>query len=241
MHRRPEFARVRGMLGKSAYFRNLDAGVLDGFAELCRLRRLRDGALASSVRSKMNELWIVLGGALRLSGVTSDGEEFVYAILGRGSFYGLGHVIQSVPTIMDVHAYGDTELAAMDGAALIAMLDRSPKLWRDVCCMLLTHRLTLAVALIRDLSVAPLGQRIAQRLLGQAMSAAGDIDGSGAPIELRITQGDLGRMLGASRSKVNAKLKSFEARGLIKVGYRTLALTDPGGLRKISGPDLFAF
>src|SRR5712671_1071495 len=128
MQRRPEFARVRGMLGKSAYFRNLDAGVLDGFAELCRLRRLRDGALASSVRSKMNELWIVLGGALRLSGVTSDGGEFIYAILGRGSFYGLGHVIQSVPTIMDVHAYGDTELAVMDGAALIAMLDRSPKL-----------------------------------------------------------------------------------------------------------------
>jgi len=239
MQRRPEFTRIRAELARSMHFRALAPEDLDRLAELCHLRHLRDGQVAGRADQPLNELWIVLHGALRLSTITVTGEEFVYAMLGRGSFYGLAHVIDGVNTIVDARANGPTELAAVDGREFLDLLDRRPRLWRHVV-RILTRRLGLAMSVIRDLSVASLEERIARRLLGQALSSGLDLGGPQA-VELRLTQADLGRMLGASRSKVNAALKHFEREGLVKVGYRTIKLDDLAGLRGIAGSDVFAF
>ena len=239
MQRRPEFARIRAELARSMHFRALAPEDLDRLTELCRLRRLRDGQRLSGVGEHLNELWIVLHGALRLSTTTASGEEFIYAMLGRGSFYGLAHLIDGLNTIAEACAYGPTELAVVDGTGFLRLLDERPQLWRHVV-RILTRRLGLAMSVIRDLSVAPLEQRIARRLLGQALSSGLDVGGPSA-VELRLTQSDLGRMLGASRSKVNATLKHFERQGLVKVGYRTIKLDDLAGLRGIAGSDVFAF
>ena len=75
---------------------------------------------------------------------------------------------------------------------------------------------------------------------GQAMSAGNDISASQAT-ELRITQADLGRILGASRSKVNAELRRLERDGLLRLGYRSVTLADRARLRKLAGPDVLAF
>ena len=213
---------------------------LDGLAGLGRLRRLRDGEAAGAEGQPLNELWIVLEGGLRLSTVTAGGDEFVYAVLGPGSFYGLGHVISdSRNTIADARAFGSTELAIIEGAPFLAMLERNPRLWRHFAG-LVVRRLSLAMSVIRDFSVAPLRQRIARRLLGQAMSGGADVIGNAA-VEVRINQSDLGRMLGASRSRVNAELKRMEGEGLLEIGYRTVTLVDLLRLHEIAGPELFAF
>lgn len=239
MQRRPEVARIRATLAKSAHFRELAPAQLDRLAELSELRRLRNGALAGAMAKPVKELWIVVSGGLRLGGVTPDGDEFLYAVLGPGSFYGLGNIILGSVSIAEARAHGATELAALEGGRLLALLDAEPRLWRHFC-RLLVHRLTVAMSVIRDLNLAPLRQRIAQRLLGQVL--AGASDGTGlAPSELRLTQSELGRMLGSSRSKINAELKALEQEGLLRLSYRSIALLDPGRLRSIAGPDVFAF
>jgi CRP-like cAMP-binding protein len=239
MGSRPEFTRIRGLLQKSLHFRDLQAAELDRLAELGRLRRLRDGEQVAVAGQPLNELWIVLQGGLRLSTVTERGEEFVYAVLGPGSFYGLGNVVGARNAITDARAFGATELAIIEGGALLAVLDGNPRLWRHVAG-LLVRRLSLAMSVIRDMSVASLEQRVVRRLLGQAMGGGADITGT-ASIELRVNQSDLSRMLGSSRSRVNAELKRMEAQGLIAVGYRTVKLVNLARMREIAGPEVFAF
>ena len=239
MGQRPEFTRIRALLEKSLHFRDLMPAELAGLAELGRLRRLRDGEPASAEGRPLDELWIVLQGGLRLSTLTAGGDEFVYALLGPGSFYGLSHVITGRNTLADARAFGVTELAIIDGEPFLAMLDANQRLWRHFAG-LVVRRLSLAMSVIRDFSVAPLEQRIARRLLGQAMGGGIDITGSAA-IELRINQSDLGRMLGASRSRVNAELRRMESQDLLKIGYRTLSLVDLPRLHEIAGPEVFAF
>src|SRR5262245_12116938 len=239
MQPRPEVARVRAMLEKSLHFRELTPADREGFAALSRLRKLRDGELIGRVGQPIAEVWIVLDGGLRLSTVTETGEEFIYAVLGPGSFYGLGNVVGVMNSLTDARAFGPTELAIMDGEPLLALLDGNPRLWQHVA-KLMVRRLSLAMSVIRDFSVAPLDQRIVRRLLGQAMSGGADITGA-APIELRVNQSDLGRMLGSSRSRVNAELKRMEGGGLIEIGYRNLTLVDLPRLREIAGPEVFSF
>jgi CRP-like cAMP-binding protein len=238
MEKRSEAARIRVVLGRSIHFRELAAEDLDALAALGRMRNLRDGELAGS-QARPDQFWIVVTGCLRVSTVAPNGKEFVFAMLGPGSFFGLGNVLRGVGTPLDAHSAGATSLAVLDGTRLLALLDARPHLWRHMTT-LLHRRLTLAMTTLRDFSVAPLPQRIARRLLGQAISCGNDISGEG-PVELRVTQSDLGRMLGTSRSRINTALKRLENDGLLRVRYRAIHLVDFSRLRQVAGPDVFAF
>lgn len=239
MQRRPEFTRIRAALAHSVHFRELAPNDLDGLAQLGRVRHLRDGEAAVRAGQRQGEIWIVLSGCMRMSSVTPAGREFVYAMLGPGGFYGIGAVLSGVEATVDARAAGATSLIVIDGREFTALLDARPWLWRHVV-KLLHRRLNLAMAVVRDISIAPLGQRIVRRLLWQAMSSGSDI-ASDLKIELRLTQTDLGRMLGASRSKVNGELKRLERDGLLQVGYRTIKLAECARLRDLAGPEAFAF
>jgi CRP/FNR family transcriptional regulator, cyclic AMP receptor protein len=237
MQQRPESARVRTCLAASVHFRGLPADDLDRIAGLARISSLKDGQLLYREGGKLDSLWVVLRGSLRISS-TGDGEEFVYALLGAGSFFGLGYILSSRLLAVSASAYGATDVAVVDGTRFRELLDKSPRLWRHVGG-LLVNRLSLAMVAMRDISSAPLGKRIVRRLLGQA-SGRRDLHADGR-IELRVTQSDLAAMLGASRSKVNAELKRLESERMIELGYRTIALVSLPKLRELAGPDVFAF
>ena len=239
MQRTPEFARIRTCLAGSVHFSTLSAKDLDAIAALGRVVRLDEGRPLHDSSTEPASFWIVLSGCLRIASSDADGDEFVYALLGPGSFFGLGSVVVHAPLGVAAYAYGATDVAAIDGARFTALLEKTPGLWRHVA-MLLYRRLSVAMLVIRDISSAPLAQRIVRRLVGQAVSrGAGPFEGES--VELRVTQSDLAVMLGASRSKVNAELKRLEADGLIEVGYRAIALRDLARLRALAGADVFAF
>jgi CRP-like cAMP-binding protein len=119
------------------------------------------------------------------------------------------------------------------------LLDAHPRLWRHVT-VLLHKRLTHAMWAIRDNSVAPLKERLVRRLLALA-AGSGIALGPGTTVRLRLTQTDLGRMLGTSRSRINGILKRLERDGLVEAGYRTIALDDVAALYKLAGPEVFSF
>ena len=238
MQGRPEIARVRTCLAGSAHFRALQADDLDRLASLSRVHRLRDGQPLYKPDGTVDALWIVLSGSLRISSI-GDHEEYVYALLGPGSFFGLGFILGGQQGLSVVaSAYGATDVAAIDGSRFLQWLDQRPPLWRHFAGVLV-RRLSLAMLAMRDISSASLRERIVRRLLGQAISGGADLAGS--RIELRITQSDLAAMLGASRTKVNAELKALEQERLVKVGYRTVTLVNLAHLRSLAGPDVFAF
>ncbi|MEZ0309350.1 MAG: helix-turn-helix domain-containing protein [Ramlibacter sp.] len=50
-----------------------------------------------------------------------------------------------------------------------------------------------------------------------------------------MSQADLARMLGASRSKVNEELRRLQDAGLIRIGYGRINLLQCAGLSEIAG------
>jgi CRP/FNR family transcriptional regulator, cyclic AMP receptor protein len=236
MIRRPEFARIRAALTASAHFRALSAIDLDRLASLGRLQHLAHGARPTRGASD-DSLWVILNGAMRVSSETPGAKEYVYAVLGPGSFFGLSTAVNRAPLTIEARSFGRTELAAFPGAGLAELLADRPLLWRHVSQML-SRRLRLALLVLRDNSVAPLPERIARRVLAHALSS--DLRAR-AEVKVRMTQADLALMLGASRSKTNAALKNLEARGLIDAGYRGITIRDVPGLRAFAGTEVQAF
>ena len=237
MLRRREFGRIRSALASSTHFQALTGADLDRLAELGRLQRLRHAERAARPGASDDQLWIILSGAVRVSNVTPGTKEYVYAVLGPGSYFGLATAVRRAAFTADARAFGATDLAVFRGDALCAMLDERPVLWRHVTT-LLSRRLRLALLTLRDNAVAPLPERIARRLLGHALSS--DLRGLSA-VPVRMTQTDLALMLGASRSRTNAALKLLEGRGLLRAGYRGITILDLAGLRKVAGPGIYAY
>jgi CRP/FNR family transcriptional regulator, cyclic AMP receptor protein len=235
--RRREFARIRSALGASSHFHELPGADLDRLAQLGRLQRLRHAEHAARTGHRDDQLWIVLSGAVRVSTQPPGAREYVYAVLGPGSYFGLATAVRNAAFTADAHAFGATDLAAFSGPDLLAMLEEQPRLWRHISG-LLALRLRLALLVLCDNSVAPLPERIARRVLAHALST--DLRGL-AQVEVRMTQADLARMLGAGRSRTNAALKVLERRGLLKAGYRSISILDLPALRALAGPGIEAF
>jgi CRP-like cAMP-binding protein len=237
MLRRREFGRIRSALAASSHFKALAATDLDRLASLGRVQRVRHGERPAREGTPDDRLWIVLAGAVRVSSQLPGTKEYVYAVLGPGSYFGLADAVRGAAFTADARAFGVTDLAVFRGSALAAMLEENPRLWRHVS-ELLARRLRLALATLHDNSVAPLPDRIARRLLGHALSS--DLTGL-KQVAVRMTQADLARMLAASRSKTNAALKALEARGVLRAGYRGITLLDLPALRALAGPGVHAY
>jgi CRP-like cAMP-binding protein len=52
---------------------------------------------------------------------------------------------------------------------------------------------------------------------------------------VRLPQATLAQLLGATRPAVNRILKTLEAEGLIRLGYREIEAVDPQALERIAG------
>ena len=229
-------AAIRRTLEQSEHFRHVAARDLDRLAQLARRRRLHNDERVQSAGGYDGHLWIIVSGAVRISTSTPKGGEHVYAVLGPGNYFGLAAVIGKGVGTIDARAFGAAELAWIDGAALMRLLDDRPPLWRHFGA-LLSHRLMVALMLLRDNTAAALPERLVRRLLVllPAIEAA-----SGEPV-LPMTQADLARMVGTSRSRVNSELRRLESEGLVRSGYRGLALLDLPRLRTLAGKDMKAF
>jgi CRP/FNR family transcriptional regulator, cyclic AMP receptor protein len=227
---------IRRTLEQSEHFRHVAARDLDRLAQLARPRRLHNDERVHSAGSYDGHLWIVLSGAVRISTSTAKGAEHVYAVLGPGNYFGLAAVIGKGVGIIEARAFGATQLAWIEGAALMRLLDDRPPLWRHFGA-LLSHRLMVALMLLRDNTACALPERLVRRLLVLLPA----IEPASGELVLPMTQSDLARMLGTSRSRVNSELRRLESEGLVRSGYRGITLLDLPRLRALSARDMQAF
>jgi CRP-like cAMP-binding protein len=231
-----ESAAIRRTLEQSVHFHAVAARDLERLAQLARRRRLHHDERVENAGGYDSHLWIILSGAARISTSTAKGGEHVYAVLGPGNFFGLAAVIGKGVGTFDVRAFGATELAWIEGAALMRLLDDRPPLWRHFGA-LLSRRLMVALMLLRDNTACALPERLVRRLLVLLPA----IEATSAEPVLPMTQADLARMLGTSRSRANTELRRLESEGLVRSGYRGITLLDLPRLRALAGKDLKAF
>lgn len=233
MQRRPEYARIRLALAASVHFRDLPAATLDALAAAATIDRFENGGCVHRLGELPDRFWIVLEGSLMLYWVSASAVSVPVAIIGPGSFYSAASLVPGgTSSRTECRAEDDTSLAALAGADL-RKLQAKDGAFRDLVPRLLLARFQASLAFYADSVSASLEQKLARRLLGQAMATAHDANGP--DVEVRTTQSDLARMLGASRSKLNAELRRLEAAGVIRLGYRKLYLRDCEKLQAIAG------
>jgi len=194
-----------------------------------RVRRYPAEAVIFQEGDRGDSLHIVMEGSVRVSVLSSKGEEATVALLGPGEFVGDLALLDGRPRSASAVAAEPTRTLVVTRDDFRRWLAERPK-----AALVLLEALSLRVRrtdeVLADLTFLDLPRRLAKRLV--ALAADRPADGKGG-VKLRITQAGLASMLGVSRESVNKQLKDFERRRWVSLGRGSVTVLDDAALRSL--------
>lgn len=207
--------------------------VLNGLAAASRLGRYGKPSALTEESWSSREAIVVVSGRLMVVGVDTAGARFVLALHGPGEILGLVRMLDHIQFLYDFQVAQDTVLVHLPAAALMAVLDAHPVLWRDVS-MLALSRLHDVIARQQRRALGDTDSHLADMLLRLAASIGKPMAG-GAQLSLALSQTDLAAMMAMSRQTVNKALHLLRDAGVIEVAYGRIDILDFQALRRRAG------
>jgi CRP/FNR family cyclic AMP-dependent transcriptional regulator len=214
---------LRHRLRTNDWFRGCSDAMQDALIAHGRERRLRAGEPLFRQGSADGGVYAVLGGAISVQALDAPDEAPVLLVLEPCHWFGELALIDRLPRSHDAVADTDSLVWCVPQAALEAWLEAHPRQWREIA-QLASGKLRIAFQIF-DMEVrSPMTERVARRL---RLATLGWGWRRTAPREqLRLSQDQLARMLGTSRSSVNKSLRELERQGAIALHYGAIEVKD---------------
>lgn len=179
-----------------------------------------------------DQIFLLKSGVVKISMTTPDQREVILALLHPGDIFGELAMVDDAPRDHVAEAYEDSVLCAMSRDAMLRLIHETPELGFQIT-KLIGLRIRTFRSRIEELLCRSAHARVAHALLDLA-EHHGVRDAEGILIPLRLSQGDLGRLVGLSRETVNAILQEWREQNVLTMDRRTIRLRDPGRLRHMS-------
>jgi CRP/FNR family cyclic AMP-dependent transcriptional regulator len=179
-------------------------------------------------------LYVIDRGQVKLSTRAPGGRELLVAILGRGQIFGELEMFDGGPRGMTARTMEHVEAFALDKHLVQAMLRTRPAFVRRLL-ELMARRLRRADQAAQDLVFFDASTRLARRLLQLAEEhGAPDPDAPQVRITVRLTQDEVGQMIGVNRSSVNRVLRALASQGLVDWNGGKPVILDPSRLGEMA-------
>ncbi len=161
-------------------------------------------------------VYLILTGTVKVYVGQEDGADVIIAMLGPGEVVGelsaLGHPSRSASVV----TLEPSTLLWIDRDKFQRCLMNMPLLAYNLACIL-AARLRLADQKIETLATQSVESRIARQILAFAEQYGERRADGGVYVAIRLTQGDLAAIIGASREHTNKVMVSYKERGYISV------------------------
>lgn len=176
-----------------------------------------------------DRLFLITQGRVRLFQTLDNGEEFTFGISLPGTILGLAALVADRPRILSAQALGVATLSAMKRKDLIDLMSEIPSFHWNVSRL-------LAILSIESIERSgPMALDSAFARLGNALRSLArpyldPANGVETLVVDGITQQELAKMVGASRSSVTIALSEFVRLGLIDKRRERITIRDERGL-----------
>lgn len=190
-------------------------------------KRFDDGQTIHTQGSRRIGLSVIMSGRVRFGVFSEDGDFIHTGLLNEGHCFGEATLFANMPRAYHADAVGETVILGIGKKQFDTLFDDDPGFARAFLGAL-TNRLYAALDFADDLRRLTLEARIAKQLF--RIAGMGGFSGDGI---IPIRQTDLAYALGMSRVSIGKVLEALQKRGLIKLGYGEIKITDPARLKAL--------
>lgn len=223
---------VKDLLGEVPIFEGLADADLNVVAQRVRQIHRKEDSTIFHRREPGVALYLIVTGKVKIHNETPDGSDTIIAIMNEGDFFGELALLDGEERSADATTLEPTELLMLTKDDFHDILQRNPRISLRILATL-AGRLRRTTDAYLAHSTLDVNGRLAMQLL-RLSDQNGRVTKDGIRIELRLTQTDLGALVGASRESVNKVFGSFRRQGLVAIDDKgQILLRNPEALRKL--------
>lgn len=225
-----EYAEIAEALREaSALFAALDDSTLDELLSLSSPRQVKARQTVCHKGDLGEEVYIIVRGKLKVCATSDDGREAILAILEDGDVSGEMSIIDGHPRSANLVAVQDTDMLVIHRRHFMPFLETHPQA-SIALLMALIKRLRGTDNLVEDMHFLDIRTRLAKTLLRLARDHGRTMGGGGIRIDMKLSQEDLGNLVGATRESINKQMRAWVEEGIIEVGQANVVVRKPGEL-----------
>jgi CRP-like cAMP-binding protein len=202
------------MLAMSALFGALEDADRRAVAQEMRETSFDSGQAIFARGDPGRDIYLVTGGRVRLSVLTSEGRELSFAHAEAGQIFGEIAVLDGGMRTADATAVSKVTAMTLSKAALARLIEQR-NVVREGVIKFLCNRVREADHQLEGIALYPIEVRLARFFLAAARQKGELKPGMKVVLDLPISQSELALLIGASRPKVNAALAMLEEGGAI--------------------------
>ncbi|MBN1400496.1 MAG: Crp/Fnr family transcriptional regulator [Anaerolineae bacterium] len=218
---------IGAFLAHHPYFEELNERELLSIARLATPRHLARDEILGLEGDVPSAVYLLIQGNIRALKLSVQGREQVVNLLGPGHVFYLVPALDGAPLPVTTQAAEESDLLSFSLTDFVQVLRDHPSVGLRVLSEL-ARRLRHMSALVEDLALRTVPQRLARLLVQKARSPETETAAR------RITQREMAAQLGTVREVVSRTLREFEAQGWIRVHRGVIEIIDPDELDAVS-------
>lgn len=175
-----------------------------------------------------DSLYILVAGSVKVSLLSEEGKEAILSILGVGEVFGEMSLFDGEPRSATVTTLEPCRFLVLRRSVLLPFLEkRVPVMLKLIAEM--SRRLRSTNDLVGNLSFLNLSARLA-RILLNLVQHYGRVTAKGIVIGIRLSQEEMGNLVGVSRESINRQIRAWADAGIIEFDHGTLIVLNSDAL-----------
>jgi CRP-like cAMP-binding protein len=182
-----------------------------------------------------SSLMAVIRGKVKICTYSQDGKELLLNLIDQGGTFGEIAVLDGRPRTADAIALEETDLLVLERAQLMAFLAGNQELLSRLLSVL-CQKLRQTSEHLEDAILREAPSRLARGLLRLA-ETFGRPGPTGTKLAIKLSQTQIGNLVGASRESVNKLLNEWQRAGHLATEQGFIVLRDPKVFERLSEAD----
>jgi CRP-like cAMP-binding protein len=226
----PNLEEARALLKKCVLFRNLGEHARDALVARAHMRSYAAGENIFVMGTQHDSMMAVLSGDVKISVSSTDGKEVVLAVLHSGDVFGEIAMLDGNRRSADANAITPCNLAILHRRDVLSALEKNPAAWLGLV-EVLCRRLRRTDQHLVELALLEVPGRVAKALL---RAVDGERESTREAADFRLSQRELGNMVGATRESVNKCLQEWQRDGVIRMRRGVISIADRAALEALA-------
>lgn len=216
----------KSLLSRSRLFQNISDEHIEHLAKYTKLKAFKNREIVCRRGELGTQMFLIASGRVTLYTDSDEGKELGFGFLNQGDIFGEIALLDGGVRTATVKAIEATYLLVIEKRDFLPFLENNAKVAVQLLSTM-AKRLRTTDEHFEDIFFRNLPGRLAKKFL-DLVKDYGHETSKGIEIDLKLSQGEIGKLTGASRESVNKQMRAWEADGLIdcEKGFITIKQLD---------------